>query len=297
MALFFRGAVTSSPIKTRSRQDDQTCYSFDSSFLSDCSYECFSTNPVTGSVCVCRRSPRLLANGYYVLTEDSFDTDDQGNLTLTPTQTNISYKENLVRVFRRRRKVRRSLASLLSDVSQSCQSWLGERVFGRADSTHISELPSWLDISSSTENDTPVSFKYDPTETFFPPEKEMFLPEEEPHPEVCSAHEMPSHSETGLLDVPPPSECLYKSYCPPTYQPSVSDCVFLKAFLFFILTLCLCAAVFSKYGLERKCICVFGGVAVAVAFLFLISSICASKSVRAVRWSQTKTEDITSRNE
>lgn len=71
--------------------------SFDASFLSDVSYECFSTNPETGLVHVCRRSPRLLANGYYVLTEDSVVTDDQGNMTLTPTQTNISYKENLAR--------------------------------------------------------------------------------------------------------------------------------------------------------------------------------------------------------
>lgn len=74
--------------------------SFDTSFLSDTSFECFSTNPETGLVHVCRRSPRLLANGYYVLTEDSVVTDDHGNLTLTPTQTNISYKENLARSVR-----------------------------------------------------------------------------------------------------------------------------------------------------------------------------------------------------
>ncbi|KAI4891444.1 hypothetical protein NFI96_025133, partial [Prochilodus magdalenae] len=241
--------------------------SFDSSFLSDSSYECVSTNPVTGSVCVCRRSPRLLANGYYVLTEDSFSTDDQGNLTLTPTQTNVSYKENLVRVFRRRRKVRRSLASLLSDVSQSCQSWLEERVFGRANSTHISEPSSWLDVTASTENDTPICFTYDHTETYLPPDKEKFLLEEEPHPEVCPAHEIPSHIETGLLDVPPLSECPYNSYCPPTCPPSVSDYVFLKAFILLILTLCLCAAVFSRYEKES-----------------------VSKSVPAVQWSRTKTE-------
>lgn len=74
--------------------------SFDTSFLSDAAYECFATSPETGLVHVCRRSPRLLANGYYVLTEDSIVTDDQGNLTLTPTQTNVSYKENLARSVR-----------------------------------------------------------------------------------------------------------------------------------------------------------------------------------------------------
>ncbi|XP_066509091.1 transmembrane protein 71-like [Hoplias malabaricus] len=285
MALFFRGALTSSPIKTRSKQDDQTCYSFDSSFLSDSSYECFSTNQVTGSVCSCRRSPRLLANGYYLLTEDSFSTDDQGNLTLTPTHTNISYKENLVRIFRRRRRGRRSLASLLSDVTESCQSWLGSRVFGTADSSHVTESPSWLDVSSSTKKDTPISFTYDPTETVLPPEKEAFLSEEDSHTEVCSAHDMPSTSETGLLDVPPPSECLCNSYRPLSYQQSGSDGVLLKAFLFLLLTMCLCAVVFSRSML--------GFVAVALTSLFLISYICVSRS----QWSRTKTEVITSRNE
>lgn len=72
-------------------------FSLDVSHISDSSFECFSTNPLTGSVCACRRSPRLLANGYYVLTEDSFTTDDEGNVTLTPSHTSVSYKENLVR--------------------------------------------------------------------------------------------------------------------------------------------------------------------------------------------------------
>uniref|UniRef100_A0A8B9JHV4 Si:ch211-235o23.1 n=1 Tax=Astyanax mexicanus TaxID=7994 RepID=A0A8B9JHV4_ASTMX len=283
---YYNVFVPGSPIKTRSHQEDQAC-SFDTSFLSDSSYECFSTNPVTGSVCVCRRSPRLLANGYYLLTEDSFSTDEQGNLTLTPTQTNVSYKENIVRIFRRRRKVRRSLASLLSDVTQTCQSWLGGRVFGRADSTQESDPPSWLDLSSSTEKDTPISFTYDPSETVLPSDKESFLSEEEP--EVCPTHEMPSQSETGLLDVPPPSECLCNNYCPPTYPPSASDDGFWKAVLFLIFTLCLCAAVFFR--------CEYGGVAVAGAVLFLISSIYLFKSGRAAQWNQTKTEDITSRNE
>ncbi|NXE23046.1 TMM71 protein, partial [Ardeotis kori] len=87
--------------------------SYACAFLDDDSaYECCSTNPLTGSTC--RRSRRLLSNGYYVLTEDSFLSDEAGNVTLTPSQTSVTYKENLVHVFRRRKKTRRSLSSLFS---------------------------------------------------------------------------------------------------------------------------------------------------------------------------------------
>ncbi|XP_023777308.1 transmembrane protein 71 isoform X3 [Cyanistes caeruleus] len=64
----------------------------------DPAYEC-STTPLTGSLPTCRRSPRLLSNGYYVLTEDSFVSDEEGNITLTPSHTSVTYKENLVRLF------------------------------------------------------------------------------------------------------------------------------------------------------------------------------------------------------
>ncbi|XP_062386804.1 transmembrane protein 71 [Sardina pilchardus] len=159
MAFFFRGAVTSSPVKSRDTPADESCHSLGVSFLSDSSYECFSTNPLTGSVCQCRRSPRLLGNGYYVLTEDSFAVDDEGNVTLTPSKTNVSYKENLVRIFRRRRRVRKSLASLLSDVSQSCQSWLGGGVFGWTDSA-LQEEPSTEE--SNHDNHTPLRDDHPP---------------------------------------------------------------------------------------------------------------------------------------
>ncbi|MGH0119138.1 UNVERIFIED_CONTAM: hypothetical protein FKN15_052967 [Acipenser sinensis] len=72
---------------------------------------------------MCRRSPRLLSNGYYILTEDSLVFDDEGNITLTPSKTTVTYKENLVRIFRRRRRVRRSLVSLF-DVTEPSNSWL-----------------------------------------------------------------------------------------------------------------------------------------------------------------------------
>ncbi|XP_040210918.1 transmembrane protein 71 [Rana temporaria] len=52
----------------------------------------------------CRHSPRLLSNGYYAFEEDSYNTDDEGNLSFSPTKCTISYKENIVRIFRRRRR-------------------------------------------------------------------------------------------------------------------------------------------------------------------------------------------------
>ncbi|KAK2095016.1 Transmembrane protein 71, partial [Saguinus oedipus] len=62
----------------------------------DHSFECCSINPLTGSHYTCRRSPRLLTNGYYIWTEDSFLYNKDGNITLNPSQTRVIYKENLV---------------------------------------------------------------------------------------------------------------------------------------------------------------------------------------------------------
>lgn len=64
---------------------------------SDSSFECCSIDPLTGPHFTCRRSPRLLTNGYYVWTEDSFLWDEDGSMTLNPPQTSVLYKENLVR--------------------------------------------------------------------------------------------------------------------------------------------------------------------------------------------------------
>lgn len=63
----------------------------------DSSYLCYSASSDGGAPCCCRRSPRLLTNGYYIMTEDSFSWDDDGNVSLTTPKTNVSYKENLVR--------------------------------------------------------------------------------------------------------------------------------------------------------------------------------------------------------
>lgn len=71
--------------------------SLDASLLSpDSSYVCYSSSDA-GAPCCCRRSPRLLTNGYYDVTEDSFCLDEDGNVSLTGCRTNVSYKENLVR--------------------------------------------------------------------------------------------------------------------------------------------------------------------------------------------------------
>ncbi|NXQ20452.1 TMM71 protein, partial [Peucedramus taeniatus] len=102
----------------------------------DPAYEC-STNPLTGSLPTCRRSPRLLSNGYYVLAEDSFLSDEEGNITLTPSHTSVTYKENLVRVFRRRKKTRHSLDSLFNLSASS--SWLSSTIPSRMDFSHVED--------------------------------------------------------------------------------------------------------------------------------------------------------------
>ncbi|XP_008568517.1 PREDICTED: transmembrane protein 71 isoform X1 [Galeopterus variegatus] len=71
--------------------------SFACDFLDgDSSLECCSIDPVTGAHCPCRRSSRLLTNGYYIWTEDSFLYDKDGHISLNPSQTSVIYKENLV---------------------------------------------------------------------------------------------------------------------------------------------------------------------------------------------------------
>ncbi|NXI65257.1 TMM71 protein, partial [Anseranas semipalmata] len=113
----------------------------------DTAYGCCSTHPLRGSLFTCRRSPRLLSNGYYVLTEDSFLSDEEGNITLTPSQTSVTYKENLVRIFRRRKKIRRSLASLFS--LSASGPWLSSTVLSNMESSHADD--PWPDGCSKLE--------------------------------------------------------------------------------------------------------------------------------------------------
>uniref|UniRef100_A0A8C9QTP1 Transmembrane protein 71 n=1 Tax=Spermophilus dauricus TaxID=99837 RepID=A0A8C9QTP1_SPEDA len=104
-------------------------------------FKCCSIDPLTGSHYTCRRSPRLLTNGYYVWTEDSFLCDQDGNVTLNPSQTTVMYKENLVRIFRRKKRIRRSLPSLFS--LSASQSWLCGSVLGDSDTSPHEDI--WLE--------------------------------------------------------------------------------------------------------------------------------------------------------
>ncbi|NXS11662.1 TMM71 protein, partial [Neodrepanis coruscans] len=108
--------------------------------------DCF-TNPLTRSLATCRRSPRLLSNGYYVLTDDSFLSDEEGNVTLTPSHTSVTYKENLVRVFRRRKKIRHSLDSLFNLSASSL--WLSSTIPSNMDYSHVDD--PWPDGCSKLE--------------------------------------------------------------------------------------------------------------------------------------------------
>ncbi|KAM6373728.1 transmembrane protein 71 isoform 2-T2 [Alca torda] len=95
--------------------------------------------------------------------EDSFLSDEEGNITLTPSQTSVTYKENLVRIFRRRKKIRRSLDSLFN--LDACSSWINSTVLSNMDPSHIDD--PWpdgcnkLEGSQSNIGDSDFSSDYD----------------------------------------------------------------------------------------------------------------------------------------
>ncbi|XP_044306370.1 transmembrane protein 71 [Varanus komodoensis] len=107
-------------------------------------YEICLSNTCTRCFLEHRRSPRLLTNGYYVLTEDSFLPDEEGNTMLSPVQTSITYKEKLVRIFRRRKKIRRSLVSLFSIGASN--SWLSSTMI---DAPHGED--AWLEVDGQKD--------------------------------------------------------------------------------------------------------------------------------------------------
>lgn len=321
MALFFSGAVTSSPIKRRLR-GHHSCQSLDLSLLSpDSSYVCYSSAD-GGDPCSCRRSPRLLTNGYYAVTEDSFSWDDDGNVSLTPCKTNVSYKENLVRVFRRRRRPRSSLARLLSDVTESCQSWLDEKVFrgvfgtgqnqnqnqnqeqeqeqdrdcdwDRTCQENCSPLldESTWSVFNSTELDESRNFTYDHTEVLPPPDKvappPKLLIQEEICSEICQSKETFTQSLGGLSEVPPPSP-FYTNTCCCQSSPEHTGLT-MKTLLLFIFTIFIFTALYSG--------CLLWSTAVAsTAFMMITTFMFLTKSGPMGEWRKAKTEDITSRNE
>nr|XP_033791205.1 transmembrane protein 71 isoform X2 [Geotrypetes seraphini] len=111
-----------------------------------------------------RHSPRLLTNGYYVLNENSSLHDDQGNITLNPCHS-ISYRENLVRIFRKKRRLRHTLANLLS------HPWLQSEVLGTTKS------------SPQTDEDNYAEADYDNDDQIeLPPKPETPVPKENPDP-------------------------------------------------------------------------------------------------------------------
>nr|XP_054374808.1 transmembrane protein 71 isoform X3 [Pongo abelii] len=114
-----------------------TCDSLDG----DHSFECRSIDPLTGSHYTCRRSPRLLTNGYYIWTEDSFLCNKDGNIILNPSQTSVMYKENLVRIFRKKKRIRHPFSSLFN--LSTSKSWLHGSIFGDIDSSPSED--NWLE--------------------------------------------------------------------------------------------------------------------------------------------------------
>ncbi|XP_026988291.1 transmembrane protein 71 isoform X1 [Sagmatias obliquidens] len=104
-------------------------------------FDCCPIDPLTGSHLTCRRSPRLLTNGYYIWTEDSFLCDKDGNTTLSPSQTSVLYKENLVKIFRKKKRIRRSFSSLFN--LSASESWLHGNTFVNADSSPNEDV--WLE--------------------------------------------------------------------------------------------------------------------------------------------------------
>ncbi|KAF7237848.1 Transmembrane protein 71, partial [Varanus komodoensis] len=63
---------------------------------------------------------------------------------LSPVQTSITYKEKLVRIFRRRKKIRRSLVSLFSIGASN--SWLSSTMI---DAPHGED--AWLEVDGQKD--------------------------------------------------------------------------------------------------------------------------------------------------
>lgn len=319
----FSGAVTSSPTKRKLRSDychspDVSLLSPDSSYLLDCS---------DGAPCCCRRSPRLLTNGYYDVTQGSFTWDQDGNVSLTPGKTSVCYKENLVRIFRRRRRPHSSLVSLLHDVKHNCQYWLDHSLFRGVFGTNQDlstdlrtdlspppspvfspDKPHWgqeqtqeqnLDWSrtdleepmwsrlNSTELEERSPFVYDPTVAPPPLDKQPRI-QEEPCPDTCQSQDTFSQSVGGLSEVPPAPVFYSQSCCCPSQEKNMG--LTMRGLLLLIFTVFITAVMYSW--------CLWWSSAVASSVLITMSTFMfLTKSGPMGEWRKAKTEDITSRNE
>ncbi|XP_067567332.1 transmembrane protein 71 isoform X3 [Pseudorca crassidens] len=114
--------VMSTPVANSSRSEKEYAVELSPPCIFPSPFDCCPIDPLTGSHLTCRRSPRLLTNGYYIWTEDSFLCDKDGNTTLSPSQTSVLYKENLV---------------------NASESWLHGNTFGNADSSPNEDV--WLE--------------------------------------------------------------------------------------------------------------------------------------------------------
>ncbi|KAE8599692.1 hypothetical protein XENTR_v10017288 [Xenopus tropicalis] len=129
--------VTSTPVADREHSFFNDCKLLQIKLFGNCSerdsFDLQNTSIshdgsfTSGFFSPCRHSPRLLSNGYYVLDEDSIVYDDEGNISLEPTKSIVSYKETLARVFRRKRRhiPQRSL-DVMDDIKQAGSFLLGE---------------------------------------------------------------------------------------------------------------------------------------------------------------------------
>ncbi|XP_060143606.1 transmembrane protein 71 isoform X2 [Globicephala melas] len=114
--------LMSTPVANSSRSEKEYAVELSPPCIFPSPFDCCPIDPLTGSHLTCRRSPRLLTNGYYIWTEDSFLCDKDGNTTLSPSQTSVLYKENLV---------------------NASESWLHGNTFGNADSSPNEDV--WLE--------------------------------------------------------------------------------------------------------------------------------------------------------
>ncbi|XP_039381889.1 transmembrane protein 71 isoform X2 [Mauremys reevesii] len=234
---------------------------------SDTSYECCSINPLTGSLFTCRRSPRLLTNGYYILTEDSFLSDEDGNVTLTPSQTSVTYKEKLVRIFRRRKKIRRSLASLFS--LSASDSWLNSTVLSNMNSPHVEEI--WNDGDNKLE----ANQHYGNDDSEFSSECKTWMSQRQTAAADASSFSKDVvfiQSRKQFNDSSPCSQFMVDGYFrEETLDHSKSNAVRNVVYQMIILSMCLIISVCAR--------CFLGGrFATLLAFLLLIILVYAAKS-------------------
>ncbi|XP_038664882.1 transmembrane protein 71 isoform X2 [Scyliorhinus canicula] len=248
-------------------------------------------NPLSGSPCRCRRSPRLLMNGYYDLSEESF-MDDEGNLTLTPSKINISYKENLVRIFRRKRRVRRSFASLFSIDSSS--SWLNRSLFSGPDCP-LAES-SWVDGGS--DFDSNFSNNQGESSIDLSSTGKSWLSEEtlpSINGEAYSGESLLMNKSTGgFLKLPSHSQ-LHPAKCFFSNMPKNPESMSVKNFFFHltILVVSICVAVFARWFCG-------GVVAVLLMTMLVFTAVLPKSAYPCFIKSQnilhhTQTEEITSK--